>query len=238
MRALDFIKRRDKINTPIGVFDKLGFVDYFFLDRLKAEFKEALTERNAEKFTSVCGEAIKLQTGIDLKEINPSHVIIIILQIFNENVLWDGIAFIKPAPAELKKEREKRGDEGEREPWSFDGRNLYQFLDLLSARYGWTIEEINKLDPSAGMILVQEIIAEQQYELERQHRYSEMAYKYDQTAKKSVFQPLPRPRWMQAETYSEVKTQQIRRDHLPFGNVIDTTGFGTHGELAKKKESE
>lgn len=236
--SLDYIKPRIKITLPIGTFNRLGFVDYFFLDRLRSDFKTVIAEKNPEGFIKICAEIIKLQTGRDLSGLKTDDIIISILKIFNGNAITDDIAFIKPEPEELRKEREKKGEKSEPDPWNFEGRNFYQFVQILASEFGWSLEEINQLDPNVAFYLIQEILAEKQYALERQHLYSEMAYKYDATSKKSVFQPLPRPRWMQANLYTEVKTQVIKRDQLPFGNVIDTTGYGKYGELAPKKESE
>lgn len=115
----------------------------------------------------------------------------------------------------LAKEKQKSTENG----WEYSERNWFMWLHLLAKVYGWSIEYIANLEVNNAIALLQEILVEDQLDREFQWSMSEIAYPYNENTKKSKFQPLDRPEWMQPVP-KEVKTVKIRTSDLPVGLVL------------------
>lgn len=112
-----------------------------------------------------------------------------------------------------------------KEPWEYDGRTWYFWLNLFAKHYGWSENEIAVLDIDTALALYQEIQLDKQMTDEWQYSLTELAYPYNPSTKKSKFKPLPRPEWMQRtnENYKPKKPikTMIRKDMLPAGSIIN-----------------
>lgn len=119
----------------------------------------------------------------------------------------------KPFP--LLKSREKN----ERMPWEYEGRTWYYWMHIFSTNYGWSEEQIAKLDIDTAIGLLQEILITRQEEHEWQWSLTEIAYPYNQTTKRSEFHALPRPDWMKKIVQRPQKVR-MKASMLPVGNII------------------
>ena len=110
-------------------------------------------------------------------------------------------------------------------PWEYFGRDWYWWVNLLASSYGWTVDEIAKLDIDDAIGLYQETEVADQMEKEWEHRLSELAYEYVPATKKSKYVPLPRPKWMQMkkENYKPKKPKKIKilRSMMPQGFILN-----------------
>lgn len=118
-------------------------------------------------------------------------------------------------------------------PWEYDGRSWYFWLNLFASNYGWNEETIGGMDIDTAIGLYQEIEIHSQLEKEWEWGLSENAFRYEASTKKSVFQPLPRPKWMLPLAPKFLPVVRMRRDMLPVGNVVDLEAE----EKAKKLKS-
>ena len=123
----------------------------------------------------------------------------------------------------------KSKEKGKVMPWEYEGRTWYYWLHIFSKWYGWTEEQIAKLDIDTAIGLLQEILITEQVEHEWQWSLTEIAYPYNQTTKKSEFKELPRPDWMKKIVPKPEKIM-IRTDMLPIGNII---GEGYESETSQ-----
>lgn len=104
-------------------------------------------------------------------------------------------------------------------PWEYNGRTWYLWANLFANAYGWKLDYIAELDPNDAIALLQEILVDDQIEKEWQWGLSEMAYPYDSNTKKSKYQPLPRPAWMQKELKQPPKKVKLPVSMLPMGVI-------------------
>jgi len=114
-------------------------------------------------------------------------------------------------------------------PWEYEGRTWYYWLHIFSTAYGWSEEQIARLDIDTALGLLQEILIHEQLNREWQWSLTEIAYPYNKDTKKSEFQELPRPDWMQ-KIVPAPKKMKIRKDLLPQGLVF---GVGYESETPK-----
>lgn len=106
--------------------------------------------------------------------------------------------------------------------WTYEGRDWYYWLHVLSSNYSWDIDYIKELDIDDAIGLLQEILIDEQSDREFLWGMSELAYEYNENTKKSKLRPLDRPKWMQADRkkHKKIKKTKIRRDFMPLGNVV------------------
>lgn len=106
-------------------------------------------------------------------------------------------------------------------PWEYDGRAWYYWLNLFAENYGWNSETIAEMDIDEAFGLLQEISINEQLEREWEWGLSEMAYEYDKTTKKSKYHPLPRPSWMQPIIPKQLPIIKIPKALMPVGNIVN-----------------
>lgn len=121
----------------------------------------------------------------------------------------------------------KSKEKGKKNPWEYEGRSWYFWLNIFASAYGWTPEIVGDLDLDDAIGLYSEILVEEQLEKEWQHSLSEVAYVYDKASKKSKFKALGRPDWM--AQYDHVPNQplpkmKIPKSAMPVGNIISLDG--------------
>lgn len=102
--------------------------------------------------------------------------------------------------------------------WDYDKRSWFAWANLFAGSYGWSLEYTAELDVEDALALCQEQLVQEQLKKEWEWGMTEVAYKYDKISKKSTFQPLPRPHWMQSQR--PVKIVKIPKSMLPAGIVI------------------
>jgi hypothetical protein len=103
--------------------------------------------------------------------------------------------------------------------WDYSGRLWYLYSNLIASSYGWSQEQIAKLDVDDALAYLQEILTDRQLEKEFTWQTSEVAYPYDKTTKKSKFSPLSRPYWMVKDVVQR-KAPPIPKALLPVGNIV------------------
>ncbi len=107
------------------------------------------------------------------------------------------------------------------QPWEYEGRSWYFWLNLFSRNYGWSEDIIAEMDIDTAIGLFQEISIQEQMEKEWQWSLSDIAYQYDKSTKKSVYKPLARPNWMTPMVPKQLPVVRIKQSHLPMGNVVN-----------------
>lgn len=112
----------------------------------------------------------------------------------------------------------------EKQPWEYEGRIWYFWLNLFATKYGWGEKEIGFLDIDEAIGLYQEILIDEQLRQEWEHGLSDLAYEYVPSTKKSKYRPLKRPDWMigfAPKSKKPVKKIRMRATMLPVGNVVN-----------------
>lgn len=124
--------------------------------------------------------------------------------------------------------------------WEYEGRTWTYFSHLLAEAYGWELEYIGGLDVNEALAHIQEILTSEYLRQEFTHSLSEIAYVYNKSTKKSDYKPMPRPYWMRPVS-KPTQQVRIRRDMLPVGNIVDSSGLGAElggwNELLKNNET-
>ena len=106
--------------------------------------------------------------------------------------------------------------------WDYEGRSLHLYSHLLAKEYGWKLEYIYNLKLDYALPLIQEILLDEQLEKEFLWETSERSAYYDDKAKVTKANPLPRPSWMQKhiDPAKELKITKIPVNMMPVGNAI------------------
>lgn len=107
------------------------------------------------------------------------------------------------------------------QPWEYDGRSWYFWLNLFAINYGWSEIAISVMDVDVAIGLYQEIVISEQFQKEWEWGLTEVSYKYDKNTNQSTFQPLPRPDWMKPIIPKELPIIRMRKDMIPVGNIVD-----------------
>lgn len=104
--------------------------------------------------------------------------------------------------------------------WDYEGRALHLYSHLLAKEYGWKLEYIYNLKLTYVLPLLQEILLNEQLDKEFQWTMSERSAYYDDKAKTTKMNPLPRPDWMNKhiDPTKEIKIIKIPKDMMPVGN--------------------
>lgn len=108
------------------------------------------------------------------------------------------------------------------EAYEYQDRTYAWYVHKLASRYSWTREYIFNLWPEEFACYLQEIFVSELDEYEDLYRLHEIAYVYDKSTKRSKYQPLPRPEWMDPPIAPPVI--RIHRGFLPSGLVIRDDG--------------
>lgn len=113
------------------------------------------------------------------------------------------------------------GQEEKVQPWEYDGRSWYFWLNLFASNYGWNESTIAEMEVDTAIGLYQEITISDQMRQEWEWGLSEVSYSYNSSTKQSEFRSLPRPDWMKPIIPKELPVIRMRKDMLPMGNIID-----------------
>src|SRR3972149_433670 len=105
-----------------------------------------------------------------------------------------------------------------KQPWEYDGRSWYFWLNLFAKHYGWDEKTIGELDIDTAIGLYQETLIDEQFHKEWEWGINEIAYSYNTSTKKSEFKALPRPRWMLPLIPRQLPRIKMRKDMMPVGN--------------------
>lgn len=109
-------------------------------------------------------------------------------------------------------------DANKTEPWDYEGRVKYLQIHTIAQKYGWSEQQINKLDVDTAFALIQEILTDEQLDREFLWTMSERSYIYDYKTKTGKPNPLERPYFMKEEVKPPQKTV-IPSSLMPVGNV-------------------
>jgi len=106
--------------------------------------------------------------------------------------------------------------------WDYDGRAWYLYSHMIASQYGWSIEYISNLRLDDVLPIIQEILVEEQLTKEFQWTMSERSSYYDDKAKVSKANPLPRPDWMHKhiDPIKELKVTKIPTGMMPMGQGL------------------
>jgi hypothetical protein len=106
--------------------------------------------------------------------------------------------------------------------WNYDGRAWHLYAHMIAGKYGWLVEYISNLRLPVVLPLIQEILLEDQLTKEFQWSMSERSSYYDDKAKVSKANPLPRPNWMNKhiDPAKELRVTQIPVGMMPMGQGL------------------
>ena len=197
-------------------FERKLLKDWLVLEELRAKILEAADKNYAEMSTAV-REYLSVASSVEYQETVWYQTVKDYESALQANFPTHSFALLKS--------REKH----DKMPWEYEGRTWYYWLHIFSKNYGWSEEQISKLDIDTAIGLLQEILITEQVEHEWNWSLTEIAYPYNSTTKKGVFQELPRPDWMKKIVPKPQKVK-IRVDQLPVGRII---GEGYEGETPK-----
>lgn len=108
-------------------------------------------------------------------------------------------------------------------PYEYDGRIWVHWIHKIAKTYNWTKDYILNLFPEEIICFIQEIMLEEYNQLEIVRTHSEVAYSYDQNAKKYKYIPMPKPAWMMEE--KKQKLSRILKTAMPVGNIVNLDNF-------------
>lgn len=191
---------------------RLRLRKWLALEEIREEVNKAAENRNIDRFVQSVYSYISAAIDIPVEELEvlPSYEIIEAYSvILSTNVPKLDFPLLKAKVQEKKV------------AWDYEGRTWYLWSNVLSGKYGWTLEYMAELDVDDAIALFQEILVDEQLEREWQWSRSEIAYQLNPQTKKSEFKPLSRPNWMDAPVvYKPVKKGKIPKDLIPMGIVI------------------
>ncbi|MBU2051388.1 MAG: hypothetical protein KKH61_20765 [Gammaproteobacteria bacterium] len=113
-------------------------------------------------------------------------------------------------------------DHAEKYSWDYEGRTWYEWANIFSKKYGWSLEYSAELDVDDAIGLLQEMMVDDQLSKEWEWSLTEIAYPYNDKTKKSEFKPLQRPSWMEKEI-EPPKIMKIPKHLLPVGIIHRAT---------------
>jgi len=117
------------------------------------------------------------------------------------------------------------GQKGHVVPWDYPDRARILWVHQLGRAYGWTAEEILNLWPEDAIGLLQEIVADEQFDREFSHSLSELSYTWNKQGQ-GKYRPLDRPGWMRVHLNPKQVVTRLRKVGLPVGVVITGDGHG------------
>ena len=190
------------------VFERKLLKDWLDLEELRAKILEAAESRKDYAETSAAVRAyLSAACCVDYTDTSWFEVVSDYENALKANLPTHSFALLKS--------KEKH----ERMPWEYEGRTWYYWLHIFSKNYGWSEEQIANLDIDTAIGLLQEILITRQEEHEWQWQLTEIAYPYNASTKKSVFQELPRPDWMK-KIVPKPKKIRMKANLFPQGLVI------------------
>lgn len=202
-------------------FDRVGLRKWLELEEIRETFIEAADIGDTDNIVLSLCSYISAALGISvdiLQEVPWYEVANAYAVIFAECMPRYDFAILKPKKNEPKKSKVN---------WDYKERTLYLWSHMIASAYGWTLDYISNLYFNDALALLQEIMIDEQLKKEWEWSLSEIAYPYNESAKKSEFKPLPRPSWMQ-EIMPEPKKVKILKSMLPVGIVVK---LGTQNEI-------
>jgi len=198
-----------KIQVGGKLVPPLGLKSFFLLEYYKKLFIQSITNRNMDKFILFADKIFNLYDFE--KPDNLFDYLVIILDIISENTIKTNLAFLRP---DLNSNKTNK-----KNSWEHEYDSFTRWIHLLCKTYHWDLKTIENLDPNLAAYLIQEILVDEQINKEWEYSLTEFAYKYDSATKKSTYQPLPRPYWMQEEI-KPIEKVKIRKELLPYGVVV------------------
>lgn len=190
---------------------------WLVLEDIHRQILDAAKNKNRDEFVSSVYSYVSTAFSIPLEELQECYwadVAHAYMKFFSFNAPNSNLPLIKPRKIKPKYEEDV---------CEYPGRSWFIWANIFSRSYGWNLEYIAELDVSDAIALYQEILIDEQMDKEWQWLLSENSYSYDSTTKKSKFNPLPKPDWMQSvRTGAPPDSQKvrIRKDELPVGLVM------------------
>lgn len=207
-------------NTKIKILGKeinlrrLPLKPWCGLELLRKKMNDAISKKDFDNYFAYTVQTIEM-ASVSLPKINWEEVPWIeVAQAQNAVVAINNITMDFPI-------LRGSGQEEKVQPWEYDGRSWYFWLNLFASNYGWEEEKIAELDVDTAIGLYQELTISDQMEKEWEWGLSETSYGYNSSTKKSEFKPLPRPDWMKPIIPKELPVVRMRRDMLPVGMIVD-----------------
>ena len=181
------------------------------LELAKDKIFEEAEHGNVDEFSDYLCSYVSLSSDVEI----------------DNTVFWGdvAIAFFEIASFQIPTEEHlilsATKEEDVERSWDYDGRTWYSWSHTLAKEYGWNMEYIAELDIDDAIAMLQEIAVEDQLEREWEWTRTELAYPYNESTKKHMFSPLPRPEWMKEKVIIKpLKTTKIPKFMMPVGNVI------------------
>lgn len=194
--------------------ERLRLKKWCGLESLRKKMDDAISKKDFDNYYAYTVQTIEM-ASISLPEINWEEVPWIeIAQAQNAVVILNNVT--KDFPI-----LHGSGQEEKVQPWEYDGRAWFFWLNLFASNYGWNEYAIAEMDVDTAIGLYQEITISDQMEKEWEYGLSEVSYVYNKTTNLSEFKPLPRPDWMKPIIPKELPVIRMRKDMLPLGNIID-----------------
>lgn len=185
-------------------------------EHIQKQLDQAIRDQNVDEYERKICLLISFAFGVSEEEILDAPW-------YEQIQLASGITEInniKHIPL-LQKDSTKRPEI--KEPWEYEGRTWFWWVNKLAKNYSWNREYIAELDIDEALALLQEILVDEQLQKEWEWSKTEIAYPYNETTKKSKFQPLTRPQWMIGEPVkaADVPKVKILKKMLPVGRIIN-----------------
>lgn len=113
-----------------------------------------------------------------------------------------------------------RAGKDQSDPWNYQGRLWFFYSNIIASAFSWTVKQIASLSINDALSYVQEILTDKQLEKEFIWSTSDKAYTYDKMTKKSKFNKLTRPYWMQKDFDKPTKkVPALPKELMPVGVV-------------------
>jgi len=207
--------RIGKTDYPVTRFKLRAWLQ---LEDLRIEILDAAKQGDRGRFVLSLYSYVSAAFSIpitDLEQCHWSEITRAYTSVNNENAPNLNIPLIKPT--DRKFDSSKVG-------WDYPGRSWFLWANLFANAYGWTLEYIAELDVSDSFSLMQELLVNEQLDKEWQWALSENAFSYDAVTKKSKFNPMKRPYWMQTiaekNKFSDIPNVKYRSSEMPVGIVM------------------
>jgi hypothetical protein len=194
--------------------DRIGLRLWLALEEIRETINKAAENRDTDNMAlsinSYISAALGISSDIDM-QLPWYEVATAYMQITTMCIPKHDLAILRP-----KKEKDER-----KVSWDYPERTFYLWSHIIASHYSWTLDYIADMPFDDALAILQEAMVEEQLQKEWQWSLSEIAYPYNETTKRSKFQPFPRPSWMSEEIiFKPIKKIKIPRVMMPMGNVI------------------
>lgn len=186
------------------------------LEDIKETVFEAVEHKDRDHLVSAL--YLYVSTAFDInKEILQSAYWLEIIVAFNEQETVNKIDISDLICMQIKEEKKP-----DKMAWEYIGQTWWKWVDILSHRYGWTLDIIENISIVDAAHLMQEVFVDDQITKEWQWLLSERCFVWDEASKKSKFNELKRPKWMtkQIATYHADVKVKIPDFMIPIGEGI------------------